>query len=45
MVRQAKNGVSQEDIGPLMLAKIQIYILATAKLFSQFALRNPEDKK
>ena len=32
-------------VGPLMLAKIQIYILATAELFSQFALRNPEDKK
>ena len=32
MVRYAKNGVSQEHIGPLIITKIQIYILTTAEL-------------
>ena len=31
--KKAKNGVSQEHIGPLILAKIQIYIHTRAKLF------------
>ena len=32
MVIYAKNGVSQKHIGPLLLAKIQIYTLTKGKL-------------
>ena len=32
LVRMAKNGVSQEYIGPLILEKIQMYILIRAEL-------------
>ena len=32
LVRQAKNGVSQEHIGPLIVAKIQIYTLTRGEL-------------
>ena len=32
LVRYAKNGVPQEHIGPLIITKIQIYILTRAEL-------------
>ena len=32
MVREAKNGVSQQYIGPLILEKIQMYTLTRAEL-------------
>ena len=45
LVRLAKNGVSHEYIGPLILEKIQMYILTRAELLSTLCYEIPCTKK
>ena len=45
LVRLAKNGVSQEYIGPLILEKIQIYILTKAELLYTLCYEIPCTRK
>ena len=44
LIRLAKNGVSQEYIGPLILEKIQIYILTRAELLYTLCYEIPCSK-
>ena len=45
LVRSAKNGVSQEYIGPLILEKIQMYILTRAELLYTLCYEIPCSKR